>query len=83
LQVRETYTTKEIKVYPNPTDSYLQIETTVPFSTIAITDLAGKQVFSILNPTQQSIDVSGLPAGIYYLLATCSRGTTVAKFSKN
>lgn len=75
--------TSMIIVYPNPAANTLFIETNEPLIEIAITDLAGKQVFSILNPTQQSIDVSGLPAGIYYLLATCSRGTTVAKFSKN
>lgn len=82
LQVRETYTTKEIKVYPNPTDSYLHIETAAPFSTIVITDLAGKTVYEQQNSIAQTIDVTKWDAGIYLLYIVSGHKTMVQRIIK-
>jgi hypothetical protein len=57
-----------IKVYPNPTSNKLQVTLAQKIKQIAIYDITGKLVVSPTESDVNSIDVSYLKAGIYYLV---------------
>ena len=79
--------TLEIKVYPNPTNGILFVETvctpSLPAATkYCIVDLTGQILLqgSITNETHQ-IDVSGLAEGMYFIRIQGDGGTLTRKFS--
>lgn len=57
-----------MKVYPNPTSNKLQVTLAQKIKQIAIYDITGKLVLSPTASDVNSIDVSYLKAGIYYLV---------------
>lgn len=60
--------TYSVKVFPNPSSDYIQIETTAPQSQFEIWDMSGRKIQDITlysNATQ--VDISYLSSGIYYL----------------
>ncbi len=62
-------TTDQIKVYPNPVFDWLQLETTQPFTphvSLRIFNSSGQQVLNTKYWANR-IDVSDLPAGVYFL----------------
>lgn len=72
---------KQVNVYPNPTASTIQVSVNEPIVLATITDALGKSETVI--PINNSIDVSTLKQGIYFLHFTNKRGNTFyAKFSK-
>jgi len=69
------------KLYPNPTKTILNIETITAIQYISIYNLMGKLV---LKNTTKTIDVSGLPIGVYLLKIQDIKGSTnTQKFIKN
>ena len=58
-----------ISIYPNPTDAVFGISTTVQndFFEVKVIDLTGKtlNINSFVNSSQDQIDVSKLPSGVY------------------
>ncbi len=52
-------------LYPNPADTFFQINTTSPTTKVIIYNIAGKKVLSTKIRNSQNIDVSTLSAGIY------------------
>ncbi len=71
-----------VNVYPNPANSSITIET-LQVSSIEILNPEG-QILKTLTQTEtkSSIDVSQLPAGIYFIKATSEKGMVVRKFVK-
>jgi hypothetical protein len=76
-------TTTEVKLYPNPTDAMVYLET--PGSSITkvlVTDPSGRMVFQIF-PTdgewRVSIDLSGLKGGVYAIQITSKNGTLTTR----
>lgn len=69
-----------IAFYPNPVSSklYFNRVSIVPGATFTITDMAGRNVLNGKLYLQNPVDVSGLPAGIYFLTS----GELVHKFIK-
>ncbi|HRH34077.1 MAG TPA: T9SS type A sorting domain-containing protein, partial [Catalimonadaceae bacterium] len=66
------------KIYPNPTNNLLWIETTESGS-IEIIDLFGRKVLSVINVQDKvSIPLDGLPTGIYQVKLTTS-GSVLTK----
>ena len=57
----------QLKIQPNPTSSFLNIETEHPFSDFKIYDLAGKLIQKGVYTEGGSLDVSRLAQGIYVL----------------
>ena len=55
-----------VNVYPNPTSIWIRIETDLSFDSIRMYDAFGRLIRSIPS-TQQSINISGIPSGNYYL----------------
>jgi len=75
----------EIKVYPNPTNNVLFVETRLIASLPAeyiITNVTGQTLLSghITDETQQ-IDVSGLAEGMYFVRIQGDEGTVTKKFT--
>lgn len=55
-------------IYPNPTNDQLHINGIVGEALCSIFSINGKQMLSqTLNETKQNIDVSSLPAGVYFV----------------
>ncbi|MFK7770751.1 MAG: T9SS type A sorting domain-containing protein [Saprospiraceae bacterium] len=82
-----TLTNKEpfIQIYPNPTSEYLNIlfskNQNTPFS-ISIFDTVGKLVLEKKNVSSNSIDVSKLKKGFYFLKISSSFGDSIHKIVK-
>lgn len=63
-----------LKAFPNPTNSWLQIETDFDaFETYFVSDSQGKIVYQS-SFQYQAIDLSFLPKGIYFLQLNSSKG---------
>ena len=81
----ENSTFKEVYVYPNPVNSRLTIASTYKIENIQVVDFTGKLVRLNLGQNlgqNQSIDVSGLPKGIYFLQIQIGEGLIQRKFTK-
>ena len=72
--------------YPNPANDKLScsLKGLTSHSTIQITTIEGKAILNILPTTQPNleIDVSALPAGIYFLQLSDERQRVVKRFVK-
>ncbi|HEX2900377.1 MAG TPA: T9SS type A sorting domain-containing protein, partial [Bacteroidia bacterium] len=55
-----------ITIFPNPTNSILQITVTQP-TTITVVDVLGKNQSTIAIETEKTLDVSDFESGIYFL----------------
>lgn len=73
----ETTSSQRLKIYPNPTDSSLTIKGISLPSRLSIADAQGKLIRTVYLK-QETINISGLKPGIYFLQA----GKEVYKFIK-
>jgi hypothetical protein len=74
-----------IKVFPNPVIDklHLEYENKIDIDKISITNTLGQEVLMIMNPkAKQEVDISQLPAGIYFLKAENKQGQRVFKMVK-
>jgi hypothetical protein len=73
----------DIKIYPNPANNILNIESDLIFSAISITDVFGKLIFETTNI--KTVNISGFPKGIYFIKfkVKASSLVFVNKFIKN
>ena len=62
-----TPTVKSIKVYPNPTGGVIYFQLPSATGTVHIADLTGRNIYSQIVNSRQSIDISGVSPGIYIL----------------
>ena len=71
LSTDETNIKNNFSVYPNPVKDILTIEGIAPNTRLIITDVNGKTILSTtVKSNKESIDVSGLPAGVYFINKT-------------
>jgi PKD repeat protein len=56
---------KEFIIYPNPTNDFIHIQTSLKYTSTIITDVTGKLVKK--NNAMKRIDISDLSKGIYFL----------------
>ena len=81
LSVEEETITKAIALYPNPTNSILNLETTLSIKSVIIYSTVGSEVFKSKSKT---IDVSSLKNGMYLLkVETENNLRETFKFIKN
>lgn len=60
------YLFKNVKVYPNPVNSLLHIETTTPGGAISLYNLLGGEALTAsLTETHTILDISMIPTGVY------------------
>ncbi len=72
--------TRELNAYPNPTNGKLTITNSAKAESMGLYDLTGRVVMQ-LNPNagEQTIDLGGLIAGIYFLNAQSAEGISTKK----
>jgi hypothetical protein len=73
------------KIYPNPANDILNIETkkTIEVTSINIYNTLGQIVLVIPNAQQtKSVDVSGLKTGNYFVKINSDKGSSSVKFVK-
>lgn len=69
-----------IEIYPNPADQFVMIHlNSAEFNSVSITDVAGRNLVQISNPTANlTIDVSEFNSGVYFILCE-QNGKRIAK----
>lgn len=72
----------KVKWYPNPTDSYINIEGLTQNSKYGIFDLQGKKVLSGSLNEFSKIDLSAIPSGVYFISLSKSKERFVEKIVK-
>lgn len=78
--IAESAKINEIKVFPNPANNRLFVETTISFETFSIYNLIGEKIES--NLFTGEINIEALPQGIYILQLKDSNTVSNLKFIK-
>ena len=73
--------TKDLQVFPNPAGSVINIQTSRPINYLELYDLSGKVVLRKSEP-HNSLDISSLSRGIYFLKTMLDNGMTINKIIK-
>lgn len=77
----ESFTNEHIRVYPNPAENKVNIESAFDVTAVQLLNAYGEQV---LSTDQSTLDVASLPAGMYFVRAQFEDGTTFTQqFVKN
>ena len=78
------YSINNINLYPNPVKSVLNytIDNQIILSSITINDISGKEIFNDENLTTNSIDVSNLSSGVYFVTFKSNDNLVTKKFIK-
>ena len=81
----ETVELAQVRIYPNPTSTILNISSSIDIEQITFFDILGQQVLKQnQNTSSNTIDVSTLSKGIYFLNITSKNDKTqTIKFIKN
>jgi pimeloyl-ACP methyl ester carboxylesterase len=69
-------------IYPNPTNSIVNLNTTTPIDEIVVYNLCGTIQMKLSNPTGKSIDMSQLQNGIYLFRISFDKHVIVQKVVK-
>ena len=72
--------TTSLNVYPNPVNDKLYIETKVEIEEVVVYDVYGRQ--QTTDYGQQTIDVSNLNSGVYFVKVVTENGEVVKRFVK-
>lgn len=78
--LKEQYNNLNVKVFPNPAKDKISIEfeQSIGIDKISITNTLGQVLCNVVRPVpNQQIDISFLPAGIYFLKAENTQGQGV------
>ena len=73
---------RTLSVFPNPATNQITLEVEEPISTLVITDVTGKTVFSSNKVTQKQVDVSTLKKGVYIITIQTDSYSATSKFIK-
>jgi hypothetical protein len=71
-------------IYPNPATNLLNfiVQNDISISTITINDISGKQIYKSGNVVNNSIDVSNLSSGVYFITFQSEKNSVTKKFIK-
>ncbi len=79
--IKTTKADSQLSIYPNPAKEVIYINNLTSDASATVTDVTGKQILS-LSHVQNSISVSGLSKGIYFISIKDADGVHTAKFVK-
>jgi hypothetical protein len=65
-----------LKIYPNPVENRIIIESNIKFQSYKIYDLRGKEIISSKEINENTINISELKAGLYLLELKTKKGKT-------
>jgi spore coat protein CotH len=84
VSVNEHELPLQIEVFPNPANSILSFSSPVEIKTVRVFSVDGKLVYSSAKSNKNSLDVSALAPGIYFVQMTATDNrSAVKKFSKD
>lgn len=75
----ENFTVVDISVYPNPATDKFMIVSEEQVTSVKLTDITGKTVLSVSNPSISEVNISNLAKGIYMTSMTTETGATIVK----
>ena len=80
----DEFSENNINIYPNPVKGILNYSTSdsVVLSAITINDISGKQIYMSGNIINNSIDVSNLSSGVYFVTFKSDKSLVIKKFIK-
>ncbi|NPA45824.1 MAG: T9SS type A sorting domain-containing protein [Chlorobi bacterium] len=67
LAVANQLSADQFRIFPNPTNGLVHWEAKGSVERVQLSDITGQILFNIQNPTGSSINIAGLPNGIYLL----------------
>lgn len=84
LSTDELNSDSEIKIYPNPVQNLLNIQSSVQIRQIEITDLSGKTIYkkSKINQNQFEIQTRNFSKGVYIIQIKTDKKSQTKKFIK-
>ena len=74
--------TNSVKLYPNPVSDRLFVKSTETIKAVIIYNVNG-QLIKEVNTIDKSIDVAGIPSGLYFVKINTVSGETTKKIIKN
>ena len=77
---RENRTEQKVKIYPNPSLHFLNIDTDFNYSKIEIIDVSGR-IQKKINSSQKTISIENFSAGLYFLRLTDEKNVILKKFT--
>jgi len=60
-----------IAVFPNPASTAVHVQGTVEGTNLRVLDTAGRTVLTATGSRDLTLDISGLPAGVYTVVSEC------------
>jgi hypothetical protein len=84
LNTRDYEYDNSIFVYPNPANTILnfQVKNDIIIDSVSVTDISGKQIFKSSNTIENTIDVSNLSSGVYFVTFKSEGNSVTKKFIK-
>ncbi len=74
---------EQLVIYPNPVADILHFNNNKTVDSVSIYDLTGRMVLErIVNANSEILNVSGLPAGVYFLKVKSEKKTETVRFIK-
>jgi len=73
---------QKVEVYPNPAKNVLYISVEEPASLIEVFNATGNRMLAIPDPNHNTVDVSGLPEGYYFLRIRIGNDILTGRFIK-
>lgn len=64
--IKNQYNSKSVNIFPNPTSSKVNIESSIKVLNVEVFDVLGKKVKSIINNNYKEVDLDNLKNGVYY-----------------
>ena len=80
----DEFSANTINIYPNPAKGILNysISNSVVLTAITINDISGKEIYKSGNAVNNSIDVSSLSSGVYFVTFQSDKNLITKKFIK-
>ncbi len=76
--IPQTASSKEVRLYPNPSSGSIQVTSTVNIESVHVMDITGKSILE-LTPYSTETSITGLTAGIYVVTVTTANGVSTQK----
>ncbi|MGV3695549.1 S8 family serine peptidase [Flavobacterium sp.] len=84
LNTRDYEFDNSVFVYPNPAQGILNfdVKNNITISNVSINDVSGKEIYRASNSIGNSIDISNLASGVYFVTFKSDNGSVTKKFVK-
>jgi Secretion system C-terminal sorting domain len=73
----------DVQIYPNPAQSIVNIRSTDPVKSVELCDISGKTILRQQNLFENSVDISSIQNGLYFLKIAFEDRVIVKKITKN